>query len=70
MIWEADMIRYDTSNDKTAKAIICWCRQKRYQYSFETRDRQRICFVYPFDIDAPEEFKKDLEEYIGRSVSK
>ena len=64
------MVSYDTSNDKTAKAIICWCRQKHYKYSFETRDRQRICFVYPFDIDSPEEFKKDLEEYIGRSVSK
>jgi len=47
------MIRHDTSNDKIAKIIINWCKENSFAYSFDTKNKERNFYTYPFTIEAP-----------------
>ena len=58
------MIRYNTSNDKVSKVIREWCKENNYIYSFETDEREREFFVYPFTIVAPSYAEEELIERI------
>ncbi len=60
------MIHIDTSKDRTAKAIIKWCKENEYDYSFETKDKERNIETYPFNISAPSDRKTDLDRSIGQ----
>jgi len=59
------MIKYDTSNDKTAKAIIAWCKENGFAYSFDSKDKLRSLNTYPFNIDASSEARQDLLKAIS-----
>jgi len=55
------MIKIDTSNDSTCKAIITWCKENGHAYFFDT-DKTRASCTYPFLIDAPKEREEEIEK--------
>ena len=59
------MIRHDTSNDKIAKIIINWCKENGFAYSFDTKNKERNFYTYPFTIDASLQRRDELMELIG-----
>lgn len=59
------MIRYDTSSDKIAKTIIGWCKENGYPYVFDTKNKERNYFTYPFTIEAPLQRRDELMELIS-----
>ena len=63
------MIRIDTSKDTTAKAIIAWCKENGFNYSFETKDKERSLQTYPFNITAPDSMKYILLEIINGKLA-
>ena len=60
------MIRYNTSNDRICKAVISWCKENRYLYSFDTDDRDRNLYVYPFTIAAPSSKETELIDMVRK----
>ena len=59
------MIRHDTSNDKIAKIIINWCKENSFAYSFDTKNKERNFYTYPFTIEAPLQRREELMELIS-----
>jgi len=59
------MIRYDTSSDKIAKIIINWCKENGFVYSFDTKNKERNFYTYPFTIDAPLQRRDELMDLIS-----
>ena len=59
------MIRHDTSNDKIAKIIINWCKENGFAYSFDTKNKERNFYTYPFTIDAPLQRREELMDLIS-----
>lgn len=59
------MIRHDTSNDKIAKIIINWCKENGFTYSFDTKNKERNFYTYPFSIDAPFQRRDELMDLIS-----
>ena len=59
------MIRHDTSSDKVAKIIINWCKENSFAYSFDTKNKERNFYTYPFTIDASLQRRDELMELIG-----
>ncbi len=57
------MIRYNTSSERICKAIISWCRQNNYIYSFDEEDK-KCTDVYPFIILAPSYAEEELIERV------
>ena len=54
------MIYYNTSNDKISKIIVKWCKDNNYIFSFDTKDKERNYYTYPFTIVAPSYQEEDL----------
>ena len=59
------MIHYNTSNDKQSKKIVTWCKENGCTYSFDTKNKERREFTYPFDLIVPREKIAELKELLG-----